>query len=114
MADAFVPRPNEEDLSVNWLEVFGNLPQQQAVDCIRSVLQGKLTLKRRGRLAVFNVGAAKDAARRIDGCDLRVNYQPEGNDPSHAGIGGWEAVDDPLIVALELRRVVLDAYPAVA
>lgn len=114
MADAFVPRPNEEDLSVNWLEVFGNLPQRQAVDCIRSVLQGKLTLKHRGRLAVLNVGAAKDAARRIDGCDLRVTYQPEGNDPSHAGIGGWEAVDDPLILALELRRVVLDVYPAVA
>jgi len=113
MADAFVPKPNEEDLSVNWLEVFGKLPQQQAIDCIRSVLQGKLTIKPRGRLAVLNVGAVKDAARRTDGCNLRVNYQPEGNDPSHAGIGGWEATDDPLIVALELRRVLLDVYPAV-
>ena len=108
-AHAFLPR-EAEDLSVNWLEYFTESTRVRAVDRVRCALLNKsYTLKRNGRLAVLKVHAVRDAARRVS-CALRVDHQPEENDPSHAGIGGWEGADDTMVVALALKRLVLDDH----
>lgn len=90
LACAFQIRKSETFLSVNWLEYFDVSSEAEAVDEVRAVLRKKLGLKKRGRIAVLNVGDARGATE----CDLRVTHQPTGDDGSHAGISGYEAEDE--------------------
>ena len=99
--DAFLPRRNEDSLSVNWLEFFGVLSRADAVERVREALRRKaFTIKRNGRLAVLNVGDAKTAALSA-GRPVRVEHQPTSDDPSHAGIMGYAAGDVPVAEALQ-------------
>ena len=103
-AKAFLPRETESYLSVNWLEYFGALDHADAVAHVRAALREKgYTVRATGRLAVLNVGEAKDAARRTN-TTLRVEHQPAPDDPSHAGITGYSSGD--LVVALTLQSLV--------
>jgi len=54
---AFVLRPDEFGLSVNWLEVFGGTDHHRQVDEVRRL--SRLRLARQGRFAMLNVGETK-------------------------------------------------------
>ena len=103
-------RPEETELSVNWLEFFKKAERAAAVDEIRKIIQ--LELKASARFAVFNVGSVRkqindnpDIPNKID-----VLYMPEDDDPSHAGVVGY--VVDDLDVAAELALLDIELFPA--
>lgn len=110
-AHAFLPRKSEKYLSANWLEYFG-VPHATAIECVRGALGKKLTLRRSGRLAVLNVGAAKKAVRDVANETLSVEHQPEEEDPSHSGIGGYTR--DDMLVGTALQSVVQAMLPAIS
>ena len=105
MPAAFLPRPNEEYLSVNWFEFFGEPTLCAAVDRVRRVFAQKgYDVVPNGRFAVLNIGAAKTAAYENVGRALRIDHLPLGDDHSHAGILGYTSND--LAVATELAALV--------
>ena len=56
LSTAFQLRENEDCLSVNWLEYFGEVGQPAAVELVReSFLRKSYQLKVNGRFAVLNV-----------------------------------------------------------
>ena len=115
MSAAFIPRPSEEYLSVNWLEYFGEPTLDSAIDKVRAVFSKKgYTVARNGRFAALNIGAAKRAVPKDMGLTLRINHIPLDDDQSHAGILGYTSND--LVVAVELVALLTqqDVYPAEA
>lgn len=108
---AFSLRPGEDHLSVNWLEYFGKPSLEMAVDGIRQVFREKgYQVAKRGRFAVLNVRAAKEAGARGNRL-LAIDRLPTPEDPSHAGISGYE--NSNLTVRLALAQLVTlqDVYP---
>lgn len=86
-ADAFKLRESEEYLSVNWLEYFGTLDLDVAVDMVRKAFTCKgYTVSKNGRFAVLCVEAAKTAVLNAVGREPRIEHLPDSNDASHAGI----------------------------
>ena len=113
MASAFELRTGEPYLSANWLEYFDTLDLTIAVNEVREAfLEKGYRLRQSGRFAVFNVGAAKTAAREATGRSLHIEHLPLDDDKSHAGVFGY--TDDDLAVALEIKALVgyQDLYPA--
>lgn len=105
---SFMLRPNEEFLSVNWLEYF-NLPNRQAqITQVRRVI--RLTLQATAKIAVLNVGGILDRVYRNSDQVLAVLHEPEQDDPSHSGIHGYRHEDDWVadLIAEEVR----ETYPA--
>jgi len=79
---AFLLRPGEEFLSVNWLEFFGaDITADAQVEKVRENMSKTLKLSANGRFAKINVGDVKIC---VDGAE--VKHRPETENPSHAGI----------------------------
>lgn len=115
MAAAFELRPDEEHLSVNWLEHFNAPNLDVAVDRVREVFRRKgYRLRRNGKFAVVGVGAALGAVAGAVGTRGRVEHLPLADDESHAGLFGYTA--DDLAVAVDLRALVRHqhVHPAVS
>ncbi len=110
---AFVPRTNEDHLSVNWLEFFDADPLGVAVARVREDLGAILSLGVGGRFAVLNVGAAKSGVLTATGHLIRIEHAPLGGNLSHAGI--YDYPTDLRAAALELRELATaqNVYPAV-
>ncbi len=112
-ASAFMPKPEEDYLSVNWLEYFGKGNSTDAIEQVRKTFQSKnYQLKRGGRFAVLNISAAKKAALEADDCALCINHLPVGDDPSHAGIFGYTSKDLAIAATLALLVTPQDVHPA--
>ena len=110
---AFELRPNEEYLSVNWLEYVDSSSLETAVMRVRrAFIRKEYRLRRNGRFAVVGVGAARTAVKETVGRLGRVEHLPFDTDKSHAGLFGYTS--DDLAVAVELRALVQceDVYPA--
>ena len=105
MFTAFIPRQDEDYLSVNWLEYFGETELNAAVERVREVFHSKgFTLRPNGRFAVLNVEAAKTAVHEAVGRTLNIEHLPLSDDPSHSGILGYSSED--LAVAVELAALI--------
>ena len=113
-AAAFEMKPDEEYLSVNWLEYFDTPDLGAAVERVREAFRLKrYRVRRNGRFAVVNVGAALTAVAEAVGRRGRVDHIPLDDDESHAGFFGYAA--DDLAVAVELRALIRPehVHPAV-
>ena len=113
LPDAFLLRSGEEYLSVNWLESFGPLSRDDAVERVRERLTATgFSLRRNGRLAVLGVEAVHQAGQALDGFALRIEHLPTARDDSHCGIRGYTEADE--MIAGELAGLVsaADIYPA--
>ncbi len=109
---AFSLRQGEDHLSVNWLEYFGQPSLEKAVKGVRQAFREKgYQVARSGRFAVLNVRAAKEAGERGNRL-LAIERMPTAEDPSHAGISGYE--NNNLTVRLALAQLVTfqDVHPA--
>jgi hypothetical protein len=105
MFTAFIPRQDEDHLSVNWLEYFGETELNAAVERVREVFHSKgFTLRPNGRFAVLNVEAARTAVHEAVGRTLNIDHLPLSDDPSHSGILGYSSED--LAVAVELAALI--------
>ena len=106
---AFQIREEEDYLSVNWLEFLNKSSRDEEIAEIRKVLQKKLKLGSRSRIAVANVGTLINhiLEERI----LKVQHEPElPDDPSHSGIFGY-IIDDVLIADM-IAEVFQESYPS--
>ena len=115
MTAAFLPRPGEEYLSVNWLEYFGEATLDAAVERIRAVFSEKgYRVSRNGRFAALNIGEVKMAVEEATGRAVSIDYLPLDDDPSHSGIRGYTS--DDLAIAVELANLLMprDVYAAIA
>ncbi len=102
---AFRLRPNEEYLSVNWLEHFGASDLNTAIVCLREVFLNKpYRLQSKARFAVLNVEAVKNAVREATKSEPSIKHLPSRNDPSHAGI--LAGTLDELTIAVRLKTLV--------
>jgi hypothetical protein len=110
---AFMLRPNDRYLSVNWLEFLQLASREEEIREIRRVLSSQLTLGTYAKIAVLKVG---DVRNRVlnespDSRNLSVLHEPvDEDDPSHSGIYGM-GVEDQLLADL-IAEVILDTYPA--
>lgn len=94
-ATAFKPRPGEAYLSVNWLESLGLLSRDAGLTEVRRVLATKRKVGAAARLALLNVGQAREIVRRESAAhaEISVRHEPETEpgqpaDASHSGIYG--------------------------
>ena len=117
---AFQLRPNEKGLSINWPGYFADLDKCEQISEVRRL--SRLRLRRNGRFAELNVGAAKQAVR-AELPDLRFIHDPlpavdeYEADPSHSQIADLPPVSDSqrsAIIGDMIARRVQNLYPAVA
>jgi hypothetical protein len=113
---SFLPKPDEDYISVNWLELL-DLPDRSAeISEVRGVLTTKLRLGATALVSVLNVGEVKSHVyeRSEDGRMLRILHRPdeppEYPDPSHSGI--FEALSDRETICILIAEVVRETYPA--
>ena len=113
LVGAFVPRPAEEFVSVNWLEHLGSKDLAAALERVRVRFQSRsYGLRPNGRFVVLGVGRARGAAAEIQR-KIHFEHLPLPDDDSHAGIRGIG--EDDLAIATELARLVGpdDVHPAI-
>ena len=95
---AFRLRPNDNGLSVNWLEYFSDLTKAQQLDEVRRL--SRLTMRKRGCLAELSVGVTKQhdsgelTALRFVHKPLAAENGYEA-DPSHSEIMGLPQGNSP-------------------
>jgi len=95
---AFMLKPDEDYLSVNWLEYFGEIEREEQLNKIRRHIQ--LSLASTLKHVHINSGMI----------DVSVLHEPTSEDPSHSGIHGYGYEDD--LIADLIAEVVLEIYPA--
>jgi hypothetical protein len=96
---AFERRPDEESLSVNWLECECFLePTTRVRDCIWAMRKAR---KAGGKsaFAIGNVGKIK-ATCLEQGQKVRIVHEPKDGEPAHAGIRRLPRDDLKLLAAL--------------
>ncbi len=113
-ATAFQLRPpNEDFLSVNWLEFLNCQRRESEIEEIQKVYCAKLDVRPRAKIAVLNVGDVRNKVltESQDRRNLEVLHDPEEPvDPSHSGIYKLKQ-DDELIAELILETV-CESYSA--
>ena len=112
LAAAFLPRPKDDYLSVNWLECLKCASRQDEIAEIRK-RYSRFNLKRKDRIAILNVGVTclKVAEENQGHRFLKAIHDPEPTDDSHSGLWGF-SYDDMLIAELILLTV-LNVVPAI-
>jgi len=111
-------RPDDTSLSVNWLECFDNLTNEQQVAEVRRL--SRLTMRERGRLAELNVGATKEHLRsRLDSVRfVNTPLAKEGTheaDPSHSEVTALPSADSPEaeLIGDMIAQTITTIYPAI-
>lgn len=80
----------ETYLSVDWLEILDPGSITAAIERLRPIVAHRIRVKRDGRLAVLNVGEARQVARRRGSLALRVvNWPGVGRGKSYARIENY-------------------------
>lgn len=100
LAHAFALRPNEESLSVNWLEYFGGDRKTNIRD---AALEFRRTLTNVGKKSAFGIASVKkikDTCSATAGVKVRVVYEPSRKNPAHSGIRRLPRDDLTLLDAL--------------
>ena len=111
-AAAFELRPQDQYLSVNWLEYWRLSDLGMALDRIRGEFD--LRVSESGRFAVLNVSEVKAAVEKVTQRRPSITHQPTATMDSHAAVFGFFASD--FEVAAELAEIVAaeNVFPAVS
>jgi len=99
LSQAFALKPDEESLSVNWLEYFGG---DRKTNIRYSVLEFRRTYKvgKKSAFGIANVKQIKDTCSATAGVRVRVVYEPSRKNPAHSGIRRLPRDDLTLLDAL--------------
>jgi len=108
LGTAFLPRPNELYLSVNWLEHTGySSRSEQLREVCTQLANGGMSVRASTRLAVLHLDSLFSHVRSnsLDMRELCAHHEPIlPQNPSHSGIYGY-TVDDHLIADLMAEAV---------
>jgi hypothetical protein len=112
-ATAFILKPNEPYLSVNWLEHLGIEDRQGQVAEVLRVLRTKRDVRASAKLALLNVGGSRAAvqAGTTDRLEIEFRHEPEDEDSSHSGIYNLPLADTTIEAAEQLAMAVLQVFP---
>lgn len=112
---AFLLRPDETYLSVNWLEFLPGASTAARLVALRAAIASTLAMspKKSGRYAVLHVGTTRREVheRSNDRRWIRVTQESEGFPAYHAGI--HDTADDQLTIAQAIVDSVIGHEPAV-
>jgi hypothetical protein len=88
LATAFLMRPIDGSLSVNWLEYLKLSTREKEISKIQDVYNKKLKVSPMSRIAVVNVGLAREKvfSESDDRRNIQFKHDPSKEDPSHSGI----------------------------
>lgn len=116
-ATAFMLRPGEESLSVNWVEFLALSNRDDEIKALRAVYGSKLIVGKTAKIAVFNVGKARDEVCKGTPSRLVIPilHDPDEEpgkweDPSHSGIYNLPRSDNT--AAELLACIVHEVHPA--
>lgn len=112
-AAAFLPRPDEAYLSVNWIEHLGCLDRPSEIAEIRRRYAATFRLKKKYRIALLNVGltCSEVSQKSEDHRCLSATHEPVPADDSHSALLGFS--DNDLLIAELILSTVLEDMPAV-
>ena len=111
-AAAFLLRPEEEGLSVNWLEFLKCLCRKDEIRKIKQTYSRKLKVSKNSRIAVLNVGTMCNTVfeQSSDNRRIVVHHQPEPPiDPSHSEV--FNLREDNQLIAEVILRTILENHP---
>lgn len=98
LGQAFALRPDENELSVNWLEYFDGTRDQKINELVKSVRVTK-NVGAKSAFALGNVGKIKRTCAE-SGAQVRIVYDGNENNKSHSVIRRLPKDDDDLLDAL--------------
>jgi hypothetical protein len=105
---SFMLRQDEEYLSVNWLEYFGDIGMDAQINNIREYIE--LSLAASGLFSVLNIGEIIDYVQSNGEKHLAILYEPTSGDPSHSGIYDYRHEDD--LIADLMSEIVIETHPS--
>lgn len=97
LPQAFELRPDEEALSVNWVEFFSD-PATRVRDSVWAMRKAR-DAGGKSAFGIGNVGKIKETCL-ARGIRVRILHEPRGNEPAHAGIRRLPPDDLTLLAAL--------------
>lgn len=111
-APAFWLRPNEDSLSVNWLEFLKCPNRESEIIKIREIYSNRLRVRARAKIAILNVGEVrkKVMTESPDSRNIEVLHNPLEDDQSHSGIYNLKQKEQ--LIAELILETVLESYPA--
>ena|SRR6266446_7544977 len=98
LGDAFKLKPDEDSLSVNWLECFDG-DREAKIQASVKTFRNTLTVGTKSAFGIGNVGKIKDVCR-ANGANVRIVYEPRADNKSHSGIRRLPRDDSTLLDAL--------------
>ena len=107
LISAFVSRKN--CLSVNWLEYLKTPTLMEAVRTVCTILNNKMVVKKKGRIAVLNVGVTKAAIAEMNNFVTRIEHDPTSNDASHSSVCTARPIGEDVAATMALN--VITIYP---
>jgi hypothetical protein len=98
LGEAFKLRPDEDSLSVNWLEYFDGDHEAQIQASVK-MFRRTITVGIKSAFGVGNVAKIKEVCR-ARGASVRIVYEPTDDNPSHSGIRRLPRDDEILLDSL--------------
>jgi hypothetical protein len=98
LGEAFKRKPDEDSLSVNWLEHFDGDREAQIQASVRT-FRRTITVGTKSAFGIGNVGKIKEVCRDR-GASVRIVYEPTDDNKSHSGIRRLPRDDSILLDAL--------------
>lgn len=98
LGEAFKLRPDENSLSVNWLEYFEGDRDAKIQASVRT-FRRTIKVGTKSAFGIGNVGKIKDVCR-TRGASVRIVYEPIDDNQSHSGIRRLPRDDTILLDAL--------------
>ena len=83
LPQAFELKPDEESLSVNWLEVFGGDHESNKKQAVKAFRASSLTIGKKSGFGIANVRLIKEICKS-SGALVRIVYAPEPGNLAHS------------------------------
>lgn len=103
LAEAFRRKPDQEGLSVNWLE-RADVPAADKLKKTVELLTAGLNVGKKARVAIANVAVFKSVCSRRN-AKIRIVHIPEDGNEPHSEIRQFPRDDDELLELLALEAV---------
>lgn len=107
LAGAFMLRPGESYLSINWLECLKCTSREKEIDKLRKIYKKKHLFGKLARVGVLNVGEIRSKVI-TENPKIEILHHPESDDPSHSGIFHLDDGDE--MVAELIREALQETY----
>lgn len=104
--NASIFQPDEDGLSVGWLEYFegtSEFQMSQVIDCMKA----RRTVRKSHRLALFNAGEILKCGKQV-GIDIKVIHDPQDNYECHSLVTGYDSTKTELMALIAVQFLSLN------